>query len=50
MASGLKAYPADPVTPAQAAGRLLDRPPLDLGDWDEAKQELEARLKADEDG
>lgn len=37
-------YAASPLPPRVAVDRFLARPPLDLGTWEEAKQELERSL------
>jgi hypothetical protein len=38
------AFPSVESTAAEAATRFLARPPLDLGDWTEAKAEIEESL------
>lgn len=35
-----RTYGLDGPSPDAAAERFLERPPLDLGDWDEAKRDI----------
>jgi hypothetical protein len=41
-------YPSDPLSPQAAAERFLDREPIDLGSWQQAKAEIESSLDRQE--